>query len=261
MPITLNWNDNNYGEDGYKVYRSSSTMDPSSLPAPLAVLDPNTTEYQDTSTQGEQSYFYRVSAYIGSIEKVSDEITKANVPNFLMEDFEGDLSNWVISNSTIFTIDTIPGTSENALKVLNKSPESTARLNFVSPPTNFKPVEFKLDYYLQTRGLDDCGIITVKDSNSAVTFALVPSRQSSTSSARRLFLNNIDSGFTPSIGILYNITISLDWSLGEVRVVIPGEVDFTTTFDSTLFPVEQFEILSQQGDTSSIYYFDNIEIT
>ena len=64
ITINLSWVDTNRVEDGYRVYKSTSPMDPSvSMPAPIATLDPNSESYVDTDVTYGQTYYYIVSAY------------------------------------------------------------------------------------------------------------------------------------------------------------------------------------------------------
>lgn len=74
MKINLNWNDKNYGESSINVYRSTSTIDPANLPAPLATLSPGTTTYSDTTATTGTIYYYRVAAIIGGTAYVSSEL-------------------------------------------------------------------------------------------------------------------------------------------------------------------------------------------
>lgn len=77
LRIRLTWEDNNSGESGHRVYRSSSPMDPEALPEPLAELPPNATEYVDEDVEENLNYYYRVSVFSEFAEKVSSEIQKA----------------------------------------------------------------------------------------------------------------------------------------------------------------------------------------
>jgi hypothetical protein len=72
--IRISWVDINGAEEGHKIYRSTSPMDPESLPSPLATLPPNVTHYDDGSGVLGTYYYYRVSAYAGAVERVSEEI-------------------------------------------------------------------------------------------------------------------------------------------------------------------------------------------
>lgn len=74
MTVRLTWDEANVAEQGHRVYRSDTPMDPQDLPAPLADLGPDITTYDDDTAVEGETYFYRVSAYSGSDEKVSSEI-------------------------------------------------------------------------------------------------------------------------------------------------------------------------------------------
>lgn len=74
MPVRLVWQDNNTSEEGHRVYRSTSPMDPNNLPAPLAALGVDVTEYIDDTVTADVTYYYRVSAYKGAAESVSSEV-------------------------------------------------------------------------------------------------------------------------------------------------------------------------------------------
>lgn len=75
MGVRITWNDRNLAEEGHKVYRDTSPMNPLSLPTPIATLGPDITSYDDGDVLVDVTYYYRVSAYVGGIEKVSDEVS------------------------------------------------------------------------------------------------------------------------------------------------------------------------------------------
>lgn len=57
--IALNWTDNSYNEDGFKIYRGTDVND-------LNLLDtvgPNTSSYVDNQVNSKTTYFYKVCAY------------------------------------------------------------------------------------------------------------------------------------------------------------------------------------------------------
>lgn len=74
MGFRLNWQDNNLGEEGHRVYRSLTPMNQAALPPPLAVLGPDVTSWDDTDIQPSTTYYYRVSAFVGDVEAVGDEV-------------------------------------------------------------------------------------------------------------------------------------------------------------------------------------------
>lgn len=76
MGFRLIWKEDNLGEDGHRVYRSSSPMDPQALPAPVVELGPDVTQYDDGGVVEGNTYYYRVSAFLNTgAEKVSEEIS------------------------------------------------------------------------------------------------------------------------------------------------------------------------------------------
>lgn len=75
MGIQIKWNDRNLAEEGHVVYRSLSPMDPAALPAPFASVGPDVTRYEDGTVTAGTRYYYRVAAFAGGLEAVSDEIS------------------------------------------------------------------------------------------------------------------------------------------------------------------------------------------
>lgn len=74
MGFLIEWDDPNITEDGHRLYRSTSPMDPQNMPAPIAELGPDVVQYEDGDVTPGLTYFYRVGAYIGSVEMLSDEL-------------------------------------------------------------------------------------------------------------------------------------------------------------------------------------------
>lgn len=75
MPVQLTWVEPNFGESSVKVYRDTSTMNPMSLPSPLATLSADANTYLDTTAVDATTYYYRVSSTVNGVEYVSDEIS------------------------------------------------------------------------------------------------------------------------------------------------------------------------------------------
>ena len=72
MDITLNWFSPNSGtEDGTRIYRSSSPIPDSPLPAPLATVGPGVVTYTDSTAVAGQKYYYRTASYKGSDQYLS----------------------------------------------------------------------------------------------------------------------------------------------------------------------------------------------
>lgn len=75
MGVRIVWTDRNESEQGHRVYRSLSTIDVNNPPTPIAELGPNIEFYDDGDIVVDQVYYYRVSAFVGGVEKFSDEVT------------------------------------------------------------------------------------------------------------------------------------------------------------------------------------------
>lgn len=72
---TLNWQYDGPNPESFSVYRSATPMDPEALPTPLAVaISGALRSYVDSTVTEGSTYYYRVSAIKGSVEKVSEEL-------------------------------------------------------------------------------------------------------------------------------------------------------------------------------------------
>lgn len=80
LSVSLTWDDRNGNEEGHRVYRALSPMDAEALPSPLADLDPDVTSFEDDTAAPDETYYYRVSAYKGASEAVSDEQQVTTAP-------------------------------------------------------------------------------------------------------------------------------------------------------------------------------------
>lgn len=97
--VNLNW-DAAGQIDSYKVYRSTSPMNPSSLPVPLAT-GITAKSYSDTTAVTGNPYYYRVASVKSGIEKISSEkrIVAKNLSNYFMDiDFNGADSSSIYEN-------------------------------------------------------------------------------------------------------------------------------------------------------------------
>lgn len=74
MPVNLTWDDINDNEDGHRVYRSPEPMDSENMPAPLVTLGANVTAFTDETAVAGNTYYYRVSAFNSSVERISSEV-------------------------------------------------------------------------------------------------------------------------------------------------------------------------------------------
>lgn len=79
--VFLTWKENNTDEDGHRVYRSLTPIDPEAPPTPLASLGPDVTSYQDTTALEDVTYYYRVSAYKSGVEVFSPQLEVYTDPN------------------------------------------------------------------------------------------------------------------------------------------------------------------------------------
>jgi len=103
MGFLLTWNEDNLSEDGHRVYRSSAPMNVDSLPTHIAELDADVTSYEDGDVVPGNTYYYRVSAFVGSVEKVSVELeaiaqqdslpTTGLILHYTFDDIVGDVVN------------------------------------------------------------------------------------------------------------------------------------------------------------------------
>src|SRR5690554_5305365 len=75
MGIKLKWTDPNLSEEGTRIYRSDSPIDPNNLPPPVGTVGPNVTEWEDAEDLPPGLYYYRVGAFAAAQERVSAEIT------------------------------------------------------------------------------------------------------------------------------------------------------------------------------------------
>lgn len=80
MDIQLNWTNPNTGEDGTRIYRSTSPMDPQNLPSPLATVGPGANSYTDDTVERYQTYYYRFEAFKGDDSSLSGEKKIAAMP-------------------------------------------------------------------------------------------------------------------------------------------------------------------------------------
>ena len=73
--ITLNWTASTGPVVGYKIYRSTTTFDQSSISSLSPSTDTTATNYDDTGiTLTDQLYYYGVAAYDASGNQVLSEV-------------------------------------------------------------------------------------------------------------------------------------------------------------------------------------------
>jgi hypothetical protein len=66
MQVKIGFTNPNLNAEGIRVYRSTSAIDVTALPAPIATLAGNATEYIDTSVLKDQTYFYVFEVFNGA---------------------------------------------------------------------------------------------------------------------------------------------------------------------------------------------------
>lgn len=69
--VLINWTRVGAPAEGLRVYRSNSPIDLENLPSPIAGLDSMATMYEDTTVTPDSTYYYAVSAFRGTEEKVT----------------------------------------------------------------------------------------------------------------------------------------------------------------------------------------------
>lgn len=81
MSIKLNWVHHAVGDpDGFRIYRSTSPIPDSPLPAPLIQLAGSVREYLDTTALRNVLYYYRIEVYKGSETSLSVNHKLAYMP-------------------------------------------------------------------------------------------------------------------------------------------------------------------------------------
>ena len=78
--ITLNWTASTGPVVGYKIYRSTTTFDQSSISSLSPITDTTATNYDDTDiTLTDQLYYYGVAAYDASGNQVLSEVIEVSM--------------------------------------------------------------------------------------------------------------------------------------------------------------------------------------
>ncbi|MGM0913769.1 MAG: LamG domain-containing protein [Pseudomonadota bacterium] len=99
MGNKVRWRDNNLAEEGHRIYRSATPMDPENLPAPVDAVGANVETWEDGDVTEGQTYYYRVGSFVGGVEKVSAELEvlaeESTLKNgllafYTMDEVEGD---------------------------------------------------------------------------------------------------------------------------------------------------------------------------
>ena len=78
--ITLQWTASTGPVVGYKIYRSTTTFDQSSISSLSPITDTTATNYDDTDiTLTDQLYYYGVAAYDASGNQVLSEVVEVSM--------------------------------------------------------------------------------------------------------------------------------------------------------------------------------------
>lgn len=73
--VTLTITDPATDADELRLYRSTSTIDPSALPSPIETLTPSTISDDDAAVSIGITYHYRISSVTGGLVRLSPEVT------------------------------------------------------------------------------------------------------------------------------------------------------------------------------------------
>ena len=94
--ITLNWTASTGPVVGYKIYRSTTTFDQSSISSLSPITDTTATDYDDTDIPLTDQLYYGVAAYDASGSQVLSEVIEVamfSAPTNLTAVFSTDLAN------------------------------------------------------------------------------------------------------------------------------------------------------------------------
>lgn len=115
MKARLSWNDENYGVQGFNVYRDTQPLDPQNLPAPLASLGPAARDYEDATVVDQTTYYYMVTALVDGQEPATanfeilaeepDEVPTYEVFEATGTGATGTIQQWTAPNTGLFTIE------------------------------------------------------------------------------------------------------------------------------------------------------------
>lgn len=94
MPsVTLNWEHAGATPDQFNIYRSLSPMDPEAMPLPLNNVAGGLREYVDATVTEGTTYYWRVGALLGTMEKISPELEFKAQPSDVTDSFDTDTSS------------------------------------------------------------------------------------------------------------------------------------------------------------------------
>lgn len=94
MPsVTLSWEHAGVPPDQFNIYRSLSPMDPEAMPLPLNNVAGGLREYVDATVTEGTTYYWRVGALLGTMEKISPELEFKAQPSDVTDSFDTDTSS------------------------------------------------------------------------------------------------------------------------------------------------------------------------
>lgn len=79
MKIDLTWINRNTDDEGTRIYRSSSPLDPNNLPQPIAVMGPGAVSYTDTDVVRNQLYYYRMEVFKGNDYAITKDVAISTI--------------------------------------------------------------------------------------------------------------------------------------------------------------------------------------
>lgn len=155
--VYLSWTDNSSNEDGFYVYRSTSSESTKSDYTQIADLGTDTVSYSDTGLSSNTNYYYRVSAYSSSSESSLSGESSAKTENPL-----GTIklhTDSGIKSLPVFDPDDLGSGVYSMLRV--KTPSGVACIPLTDPENATYPqIRVKTESY---------GILAIHDKTSDVT--------------------------------------------------------------------------------------------
>lgn len=169
MKITLNWTNRNTGEDGTRIYRSTSPIIESALPAPLSTVLPGVLTYDDTNVARGDLFYYRMGVFKGTDMALSSEVAIAVLPStgpgpqtLIAGDYDAGYFGEVVGGD-LFTGDELAlqcgvtaGSSMNS---------TTTWLKFAHKGSILFVAKLPIRYNLTWKSLYDLGLVYGTDNN------------------------------------------------------------------------------------------------
>ncbi len=158
MGIRITWQDTNASEQGHRVYRSASPMNPENLPVPLVELGPDVEEYEDGSVVDGETWYYRVSAFSGGAESVGAEIVKTAEAGGggSEDDFANAQIGDEIGGGIYAGIETIGGADYHI--IVGKADSEAAGLQWKTSQTSTSGTTSNTDGLANTQAMETAGL-------------------------------------------------------------------------------------------------------